>query len=207
MTLGIKELNEVVRKGALIAGAVVVGVQARKVSDDGPTLSGYIPNQWAGHTVCAKVVSADGLYEAVGPYSVPTEWSSGAADFPFPTRYGELLRSMPEDGIGVLLSYGECNAQDGAVKSVALWNANSADSVDIMLNSFRADSVFAYVGNQPAPVQCSRIASGGGTAFDTKCNLASHDLSGLTAVEIYRVVGGKPSKPTSLEVWFPESSE
>ena len=207
MTLALEELNEVVRDGALIAGAVVIGVQVRNASDQDLTLSSYIPSHWGGQTVCAKVVSADGLYEAIGPYSVPVGWSGGAAELPFPTKHGELLRSLPEDGIGVLVSHGECGKQEGAVKTIALWNSDQASSVDIVLNSFRADSVFAYVGDQPAPVLCKRVVAGGGTSFDTKCNLQAEGLAGQTQVEIYRVVGGKPSKPTALEIWFPSASE
>lgn len=203
ITLATDDLNEVVRNSALISGAIVVGVQVHQISEDEPSLVGYIPTDWRGSAVCAQVVSADGLYEGYGHYKVPDEWTSGRARFSFPTIYGDFLKATPRDGLGILVLKGKCGSENASAKTIALWNASDLETVDVVLNSFRADDVFAYVAKQDAPIRCSKIGIGGGTAFDTKCRIKTDSLSGQTQIDIYRVVEGKPSKPTKIDIWFP----
>lgn len=197
-------LTETILPGARISGAVVVGVQVQKPSEGGPSLRGFVPKTWAGDEICVNIITADGLYEANGQYVVPADWKSATSGLQFPTRHADLLRTLPADGLGVLVVKGACGAKMGGEMSVALWNASDVETIDLIVNSFRADTVFAYVDNADRPVMCTPVEVRAGTAFDTKCPLDAGGRSGLTKVDIYRVVGGKPSRPTSLRIWFPD---
>lgn len=186
---------------------MVRGVQVQGRATGGPSLVGYVPHSWRGSAICARVVSADGRYEAYGTYLVPATWSGGSGDLDFPTAYGELLRSVEADGIGVMVSKGDCGAQKTEGLSVVLWNSEAIETINMLVNSFNADEVFAYVGENVTPLRCERIESietRNMIAYDRKCNISPASHAGPTKVEIYRLNHGKPSEPVVVTIWFPE---
>lgn len=197
------QLNEIVRAGALISGSVVAGVLVRETGGAGVSLRGYIPEDWKGQPVCAQVRSIDGLYEAIGQYTVPAGWTGGIAPLDFPTKNAALLESAAEDALAVRVTQGHCGEAENARTSVALWNASGMSRADLLLNSFRADNVFVYVGARETPVRCLPIEHPGRTAFDSKCPLDLAGLSGAVELEIYRIVEGKPAPPDTLTVQLP----
>ncbi len=197
------DFKEFLREGADISGAVVVGVQVQSPAADGPSLMGYIPREWKGGMICAQVVSADGRYEAYGPYLVPADWAGGTAPLEFPTRYQEQLRAFSKDGVGAMVWQGACGEQQASAKSVVLWNATDLETIDVIVNSFRADDVFAYVADRPQPIHCRKIETGSSIAFDSKCSIDADGIHGETKIEVYRITNGKPSQPTGFEIWFP----
>lgn len=197
-------LNEIYREGALISGSVLAGVMVRDPGTAGTRLGGYVPEDWSDAKLCARVTSIDGLYEGTAVYTVPTGWTGGIAPFEFPTRYGELLRDAKDDTLAVRVTRDGCDeAAEGEV-SVALWNARDIGAVDLLVNSFRADAIFLYVGGAATPLRCSAIEQGGRTAFDTKCTVTLDGLSGRVPIELYRVVDGKPAAPDLLTLRLPE---
>ena len=198
-----KDFKEFRREGADISGAVVVGVQVQRPAPDGPFLMGYIPREWKDGVICAQVVSADGKYEAYAPYRVPANWPGKTARLDFPTAYPDQLRGFSKDGVGALISQGDCSEPKETAKSVVLWNATSLEMIDVMVNSFRADDVFAYVANRPQPVRCLNIELNSSIAYDSKCRIDANGIHGKTKIQIYRINGGKPSRPTDIDIWFP----
>lgn len=195
--------NEKLREEALIAGAVIVGIiHHRPVpeSQQAVSLSAFIPQSWADGNVCARLLSSDGLYEADIDYWVSEEWSGGLVEFPYPTAHLEVLMSLNPTQLGARLTKGEC-AMSSAVSSVVLWNDGpSTDPATLLVNSFRAEEVFAYVDDQPA-VRCTPVTARGTAAFDHSCEIPD-DASGLVVVEIYRTSNGKPAPPTTAHVWI-----
>ncbi|TJZ88624.1 hypothetical protein FA743_19935 [Paracoccus gahaiensis] len=198
-------VQEFFREAADISGSVVLGVQVQFQAADGPRLIGYLPAEWGGEMACIHVVSVDGRYEAYGNYPVPASWQGGAAALTFVTGYSALLRGVPADGIGVMVARGPCGQGKADELSVVLWNTRDAPAVDIIVNSFNADEVFAYVDEQTAPVRCERLELESTIAFDRKCRIDPADRAGPTDITIYRLKDGKPSEPTSVVVWFPDT--
>lgn len=205
-TLALDEggLNETVRKGAMISGSVVAGALVRAAEQDGTSLRGYIPVEWSSRQVCAHLTSIDGLYEALGNYSVPSTWDGGTASFDFPTKHATLLNSLPEDGLAIRVMLGQCGQAKGEDISVAFWNTSELSRVDLLLNSFRAESVFVYIANREPPIRCPPIDGSGRTAFDSKCTLDLDGLSGTVDLEVYRIVDGKPAPPDTVTIHVPE---
>ncbi|WP_258028291.1 hypothetical protein [Cereibacter sphaeroides] len=64
-----------------------------------------------------------------------------------------MLKGLSEGDLSILLAKGECEGSATPVASVAYWDAETSDQVDLMLNSFRADLVYAYVEGRDTPVQ------------------------------------------------------
>lgn len=196
-------LNETVREGALISGAVVAGVLVREAADTGISLQGFIPADWDEGGVCAQLTSIDGLYEATGRYTVPAAWQGGIAALAFPTEHAALLRNVPQDGLAIRVTPGTCGQGASDEFSVALWNTSELDRVDLLLNSFRADGVFVYVDDRDQPVRCAAIDHPARTAFDSKCTVALDELSGPVQLEVYRIVDGQPAAPDTLTIRLP----
>ena len=197
-------IQEILKNAADISGAIVIGVQVQQIANDGPNLIGYIPSQWAGQEICVQISSSDGRYEAMSDYQVPADWTGGHAKLDFPTAHPDLLRSVNIDEIGAMLRRSKCEDLPANDVSFILWNSTEQMSLDVLLNSFGADDVFAYVSNDAVPIRCSEIESNLRTAFDRKCSISTQGLEGLTAVEVYRLNDGKPSSPTTVEIWLPE---
>ena len=202
LELATNPFNEEVQPAARISGNLITGVQRQGPSAEEITMAAIIPAAWAGETVCVRVVAVDGLYESVNEYLVADDWPGGQADFPYPTRYAEKLSWVAQNEIGIRLSRGVC---DGPAEEATLarWNRGEKAPAAMLVNSFQADAVFAYVGDSTTPVRCEPITLDGRSAYDTRCPLDDVKATGATEVQLLRIVKGKTAPPTSIILWFP----
>lgn len=198
-----KEFKEMLFDAAEISGAVVAGIQVRAVEPPDIALSAFIPQAWAGASVCIRVVSVDGLYEAVNTYRVAEDWGGGVAPITYPTQHGDRLRAAARDGLGIRVSGGACDEKVSDEATVAFWNVQSMEDLTLLLNSFRSDQVFAYVGDAAAPVPCQPLDLPGRTAFDTVCQLSELPAGGRIKLELYRVKNRIPAEPVKVDLWLP----
>lgn len=205
VTLQREGFKEFLHESANISGAVVAGLQRHGTGGEGISLGAFVPADWAGSNACMQVVSIDGRYEAYGPYTIPKDWNGGLANLEFPTEHFDALQKIPQDGLGAMLSEGECAVRGSGGISVALWNTEPDDTVYLMVNSFRADRVFLYLEGVGSPTICERLNLSSPIAFDTKCRLSLEEGNSPTEVELYRVSDGQPSKPTHVSIWLPVS--
>ena len=202
-TIALKEdrFNEVLRPAAQISGALVAGIQKQALAPGGISLRAHVPADWAGGDLCIRVLSIDGLYEASNTYSVPSGWSGGIADVEFPSKYLDRLLALPSDGVGVKIVQGPCTQQTGQT-TVAFWNGAAGDPLTILVNSFRADAVFVYVGAEGPPVKCDEIRLESRPSFDPRCVSAPPAGAPVVDRECVRYQNRKPAPPTSLRRWL-----
>ncbi len=201
--------HEALLKAARISGAVVVGVQARTLVEGPVDFRAHVPAAWADQMICVRVVSADGLYEAVNTYHVDAAWRGGSAEFPypdvpFPTEYGQRLSESVANGLAIRVSRGDCTAGQTTEATVAFWNTTALTELTLLINSFRADRVFAYVGQDAPPVKCEPVDLQGRTAYDTVCVIKDRPQPGNVDVSIYRVKTGGASAEDKITVVFPK---
>ena len=195
--------NEDLRSSANIAGALVIGIQRRSVNSNGTDLTAYIPQDWAGTNICARVVSIDGLYEATNTYAVALDWKGGTLSLPYPTAYRDQLVEKPLDGIGVHVSRGDCSSDKSQdTTTLAGWNAGPEAPLGVLVNSFRADAVYMYVGDAPVPEVCEPLPAQNRAAYDTLCHLRS-EWGGPVSLEIHRLVNRKPAVPMQIDLQLP----
>ena len=153
----------------------------------------HVPEDWLGKQMCARVVSADGLYEAVNTYTIPEVLPRGTAtvslaEVPFDTAYGERLSEAESDGLAIRVTLGACESGAPRDATVAYWNADDARRVTLLINSFRASRVFVYVGDGTAPpVACDSIALPARTAYDTTCALEALPVGEQVKLSVFRV--------------------
>lgn len=189
---------------ARISGSLVAGVQHQGPSGDAVTVAANVPAAWAGEVACTRVISIDGTYEATNEYTVPADWSGGEATLDYPTLHGDFLKGTQADGIGLRVSRGYCDGMAEEI-TIASWNDGAGDPPAILVNSFQADVVFAYIGETVVPVRCTPVALEGRSAFDVRCPIEIVPNETPVKVEILRVTDGQASPPTSLLLWLPES--
>jgi len=195
--------NEDLRSSANISGALIMGIQRQGIDPNGIAVAAYIPQDWAGTNICTRVVSIDGLYEATNAYAIAPDWEGGMLSLPYPTEFQDQLAEKPLDGVGVYISQGACSARTAHdTATLASWNAGPEDRLGVLINSFRADAVYMYVGNAPAPEICQQLPSGNRAAFDTLCPLNS-GKGGKITLEIHRLVNRKPARPFQIDLWLP----
>jgi hypothetical protein len=198
--------KEVVREGALISGAVVVGTQALgPVEGEDFVLRAFVPSELRGSRICLDVKTINGLYEASGTYDVPKDWLGGLAILPFPTEQDELLAGRKGDELAFRVTHNDCAAPVSDSVSVVLQNHPETGRVTVMLNSFQAEAVYLYVGGQAEPILCNEINSMSPTAFDTRCDIPLAGLGGKVPVEVYRMVERKVAPPTNFVIWLPDA--
>ena len=202
LPLATDEFHEEVRTGAQISGVMVAGLQRQGLAPAAARLRAWVPADWAGATVCARVVSVDGLYEAANDYEVAEDWSGAYADMPYPTRHPDRLDGAGRDGIAVRVTRGVCDGPPGDATS-ALWNDGLTQPLSLLVNSFQADSVFAYVEGATTPIRCGPVAQDGRSAYDVTCPMDGIATRGRVAVELLRIVNAKAVPPTSVVVWLP----
>jgi hypothetical protein len=208
VTLRSDPFNEVLRDAAQISGVIVAGILRHgtaPVDEDKVTLTANLPPAWSGSRICARVLSADGRYEATNEYDLSPDWAGGVTGLPFPTRHGEALADLPSQGLAIQIAAGDCGSPLYDT-TVALWNPDGdIGEAQVLINSFRADEVFMYIDTYPNAIRCDALKAGGMTAFDHACILPD-DVTGSVEVTLYRVSGGKPATPSILKLWIGSDS-
>lgn len=200
LELATNPFNEVVYEAARISGQLVTGIQYPSAPNDSPLLQAQVPPDWRGRTICARVVTVDGLYEASNEYEVPVDWQGGLAELPYPTKEQELLGDRQPDSVAVRVSPTGCNTEIEAV-TTAVWGMPGPPP-SILVNSFQADAVFAYVGGATVPIRCQPLPLDNKIAFDIRCSLDAVAKTGEVKVELLRIVDGKPAPPDSFMLWL-----
>ncbi|WP_231889419.1 hypothetical protein PJ900_02530 (plasmid) [Tistrella mobilis] len=204
LELGQNGFREIVRPSALISGTVVTGVQVYAAAQDDISMRGFVPRRWAGESICASVLTINGLYEATATYRIPADWPGGIAQLPFPTVHADVLLGAGSDGLSIRLSRNACGAELGRDMSFAIWNGGGGDRLTVLLNSFRADAVYLYVAGRETPLRCRAIDLPARSAFDAACDLPVGGLAGPTRIEILRMVARKVAPPTDFILWLPQ---
>lgn len=201
LELATKPFNEVVYEAARISGQLVTGIQHPSAPSDNILLQAQIPSEWKGQTICSRVVTIDGLYEATNEYKVPSDWEGGLAELPYPTEKNELLSNRSIDSVAIRVSPTACNTAVDAV-TTAVWG-DAVPTSAILVNSFQAEAVFIYVGTATVPIRCEPLSLDTQIAFDTRCPLDSVTDAGLVSVELLRIIDGKPARPDLMNLWLP----
>lgn len=211
VTLKSAQLNETLREAAQISGVLVTGVVGTGTpAATSPTLRVHLPQSWAGDEFCVSVLSADGLYESRNTYVASGAWNGGVVSIPYPTRYPRELSELEPGEVGVIARQGTCAARDAGTVVPSYWNEQPADKrgeVLILLNSFRADEAYLFVGTaHDAPVvHCSPLDGITRTAFDMVCPVQIPARTGDTLeLEINRVESGIMAPPDFINIQLAE---
>jgi len=191
------QFNEIVRDSAQISGVVVAGALRH---GKGPIAQlSVIPDpSWEGEFICARVLSADGLYEAENAYAIPHGWSGGAANLAFPTQHADLLFELDAGAVAVRVTQGNCTVRNPDA-ALAIWRDADGEKASLLVNAFAAQEVFMYVGSKA--VKCVPLPISGLAAFDHSCELPD-TLSGNVELTIYRVKNGSSPDPAKIRLFI-----
>lgn len=200
--LATNPFNEILHERAQISGPALTGVLGEVSRDtEAPLLSAHIPAGWT--EICTSVISADGLYEARNDYRIPDGWAGGTINLPYPTQRLERLSALEGGTVAVLTRQGNCSAPENRF-AVAYWRSEpDMTQASLLINSFRADEVVAYVGNDPnAPeVACTNIEGSSLTAFDTMCEIILPADGNEIEVELLRVRAGQSDPAEYITIY------
>lgn len=169
----IGDLVESYAPAAEISGTPIVGLVSAGPAGQSNVITTRLPEQWAGTTLCARMVSSDGRYEAARPYGVPSGWQGGVATMDFPTRFGTEIAALTTLELGVSVTAGACDEPAGeAVMVPAAWSSVGLGSDAVLLvNSFRADEIYVLASEMGLDITCEPLSSEKRTAFDAMCPL------------------------------------
>ncbi|MBE9636312.1 hypothetical protein IQ782_05630 [Salipiger pacificus] len=188
---GAVPFNEELLEAARISGAVFAGAQVHQPDSGLLNLKAYVPENWRGEEICVRVLSADGLYEAVNTYRiVPADTTSGPtiADVPFQTQHPAKLSQVSKDSLAVRISLGACSSGQTDIITVAFLNDPAAAGIELLINSFRASRVFVYIGDDAKPpIACTPVDVPARTAYDTLCVLPDLPAEDLLQLTVFRV--------------------
>ena len=190
------QFNEVVRDSTQIDGVVVAGA-LRHGTGPNAEISVALPS-WESDFVCARVLSADGFYEATNAYPLPSGWVGGVVDLDFPTQYADLLSGLPLGAVAVRITEGNCTDRNPDA-ALAIWRKADGGDAILLVNAFAAEEVFMYVGS--TAIQCAPLQISGLAAFDHSCALPE-TLSGNVDLTIYRVKDGSSPDPTEVRLFI-----
>lgn len=201
ITLRSDPFNEVLREAAQISGVLVAGMLLHGEADSAISLAAAIPPGWSGRSICVRVVTADGLYEAANEYEVSASWTGGVAELPFPTQHGDLLSTLAPDMLAVRVASGACDERQD-VSALALWNApTDGQGPTLLVNAFRAKDVILYVDGRDDPITCRELDVRGMIAFDHGCALPP-GLRGEVSVTVYRLDPGRQTSADQAVLWL-----
>jgi hypothetical protein len=183
------------------ARAVVIGAVRpwREPAAPRPPLDAItadIPAEWRRDPVCLALVTQDGLYEYRSTLQAPADWDGAT---PVALEFEPsiaLLERYAAGEVALLTGRGDCDAEPAALApaSLGLAAAGRAETVELLINSFRADEVYLIVGHAPdfAVQECRPLAQGSRVAFDHRCPIPVGSFDGPTPVQIMRLRNQSP---------------
>ena len=190
---------------AKVSGGLVVGVMFSpdNLQRNQPRLQAALPTIGERvDTVCVRVTSRDGTYEAANTYSLPDAVGRQELTFSYPTRYPEVLREIPTVA---RMNLGDCD-QDGPVIPV-LWgdaDARVSGDVTIYINTAGADTLLAYeTASGEVVTHCTQIEETGGIKYTATCPVNIAGIPGNTLTTLYfDVTRNRTSETYEVEVMF-----
>ena len=163
-------------KAARIAGQLVSGVQYRSAPDSEFRLEDTNPVGMGGQDrLLARRLDRRTLrgFERIRGRR---RLERRIAAISHPTRMPHMLLDRSSDAIAIRLSPSPCS--EAATEATLITWGKTGEKPELLVNSFQADAVYAYVGDDPAPVPCEDVALDGRSAYDMRCPLSGVDATG-----------------------------
>ena len=206
-------INEALRPSAEISGAVIAGLQMHEKPAEAVGFSAYWPGSLGkDQEFCVRVVSANGLYDAESEYSFVEDETADAkgdgetadvmVEVFYPTKHEPFLKDLKDREVAASISLGPCATRSHSL-IVASWAATPDDTVTLLVNSFRADTVLARLENIEQTVRCQPIEVEVRSAYDTECSLDLGSRTGPVGLEIFRFVNRQPAPVTKIKLLLP----
>lgn len=159
--------------------------------------------------ICVRVVSADGRYTLAGLVAGPDLGADEVVDGYYDPSYADAF-AYSQNQMAVLARPCGAGVPQGPLElTVAAWRGGTAggempaETVDLLVNSFRADRTLLAVEGRGAPVECTPVEDGSRAAFDFRCTLDWDEVSSGAAVTLYRVRGGAMDPPVTAIILEP----
>ncbi|MBK0328406.1 hypothetical protein I5535_14040 [Rhodobacteraceae bacterium F11138] len=191
------------KNSTTISGAVLVGVQRGGGQIERFDLSARLPDGFRDQ-VCLKLVSANGRYSVRESYLYDNPDDTGPSPgepvgFQYSTKHADYLKAQGAHGVAALVTSGACDSDHGT-PTVAIWDDRTDAAIELLINSFDADKVFAYVGDSSDSIACDRVRAESLSAYDTVCEIEKEDLLGRVKIEIYRYMNRKAAEPDEFRL-------
>jgi hypothetical protein len=186
---------------AQISGEAVVGVVFNQpLLQPEPTLLAAIPSGWGKSKICVRLASNDGRYTGTQNYDVGKNWSGKTIPLPWKSRHLAQIKKLGPIDMAVLVKKGSC--ADGSDLTVGSWNGNASGGVMMQVNSFGADQVYIFAGQDAKSIDCKSVLNENHLAYDFLCPLPTSALKGADPVkiEIDRVRQGQVDEPVTISI-------
>ena len=134
-----------------------------------------------GATLCVRIISIDGHYEADFEYPIKKE-NQGLIQFALPTSKGDVVGSYAPDHLAVLAEVKKDCRQKKARFAPAAWGRPDNNTVKVFLNS-GVEKTLLKIKNKEGKykkLKCGKMKHEKLTAYDVQCvisNAAEYDLS------------------------------
>jgi hypothetical protein len=207
-----KPVDRLMPASNVSASRLIVGVMYG-TPDPSPeaSLIVQVPPQWASASLCARLLSVDGLYEGRAEYDITND-SLGRLtrlDLVMSDKHWAAVSSLGPEGLGVAVTRGHCR-ENGKDHIAALWRGKPDRPVAdlrLLVNSQGADEVTVAVRNNSESAlvrSCEPIEGGAGVAFDRVCRIEATALaSGNNLVQLNRMTMGSFEEPVEIVVEGP----
>lgn len=187
-----------------------------------PRIEAFVPRNWRGSTICARLTTMIGDYDAGHEYKIPETWSEARANLVYEGTEPDLVAAItPEDG-GIVVERGGCvgDAADQIQQFTAnFWNdrtrlilnENGKAVLQLNMNVARVDELLASAALMPVgeelDVDCQVLDSPDAIAFNHRCAILFDPsiLAGSRDWKIEfnytRLYRGRESQPRSAEIF------
>lgn len=149
-----------------------------------------LPESWFGETVCARITTITGDYDAMVQFEIPNTPKSRLAEFYFSSDYIEMITNATPQDSGIAIERGDCigDTTETSREFVAnFWNEFAPESDDaetrvvLNMNIARADEVLpnaqlsfgngAQSHDLSPSTYCYPLTSSEALAFNYRCEI------------------------------------
>ena len=206
-------MNEMLNGSPEIRGALVMGLQVHRDLTEGadPDVRIAVPETWDAGEICVRVMSSDGLYEAINAHRVPDSAKGGVGRVEYTTKFQDILAGKRQGDLGIRVTEMACGAEgeDETRLTPAYWNSQADEAeLSLLLNTMRAQKTYVYVGGTSGRrILCDDTGRPSRFAFDTICLFDPALLGpGETELVILTVVDQQFQEPVSVTVIQPSTA-
>ena len=155
----------------------------------------------SGSTLCVRIISIDGHYEADFEYAITKE-NQGLVQFDLPTSKGDVVESYAPDHLAVLAEVKKECSQKKAHFAPAAWGRPDNNTVKVFLNSGVEKTLLKIKNKEGKYIKqkCNKLKHEKLTAYDVECVISNAIEYDLSTTKVLRKNFDNFIKPIKLNI-------
>ncbi len=204
-------------EGLIAAPNWLVGLHLKSSpSERLPRLLTFLPDGFAGGTLCVEAITIDGRFAATAQYDATQALAGGGVELNYPTAFPDIWSKSSLGNAGIVVSVGDCDLAAGPDTIVLPSVLNGVGTVDrtdrgdvtlvLNIHARKTSEIEATLATPQGDVdaQCRKLAQLDAIKFNFSCEVPlPRGISGMARFSYDRLHNGRSKAGPTVQIVVP----